>query len=138
MYKMSHWLFTIYSKNPSGFKLCKWNAKISIGKSRSEHALSISRKIGKNRKYIVKGLELDGKPEKCEWNEINRLKSPNRLKRTTFSSKPVVLVIFRLGRPKICVPFIFSIRNYRNLYVNGKQPLSLGKSLKCLYSFHVS
>ena len=43
-------LFTIYIKNPSGFKLCKWNAKISIGKSRSEHALSISRKIGTNRK----------------------------------------------------------------------------------------
>ena len=46
-------------------------------------------------------------PEKCEWNAINRLKSPNRFKRTTFSSKPVVLVIFRLDRPKICVPFIF-------------------------------
>ena len=58
------WLFTIYIKHPSGFKLCKWNAKISIGKSRSEHALSISRKIGKTRKYIVKGLELDGKPRK--------------------------------------------------------------------------
>ena len=57
-------LFTIYIKNPSGFKLCKWNAKISIGKSRSEHALSISHKIGKNRKYIVKGLELDRKPSK--------------------------------------------------------------------------
>ena len=46
-------------------------------------------------------------PEKCEWNEIDRLKRPNRLKRTTFSSTPVFLVIFRLGRPKICVPFIF-------------------------------
>ena len=46
-------------------------------------------------------------PETCEWNEINRLKSPNRLKRTTFSSTPVFRVIFRLGRPKICVPFIF-------------------------------
>ena len=46
-------------------------------------------------------------PEKCEWNEIDRLKRPNRLKRTTFSSTPVCLVIFRLGRPKICVPFIF-------------------------------
>ena len=57
-------LFTIYIKNPSGFKLCKWNATISIRKSRSEHALSISRTIGKNRKYIVKGLELDGKPSK--------------------------------------------------------------------------
>ena len=45
--------------------------------------------------------------EKCEWNEINRLKRPNRLKRTTFSSKPVFRIIFRLGRPKICVPFIF-------------------------------
>ena len=64
-------LFTIYIKNPSGFKLCKWNAKISIGKSRSEHALSISRKIGKNRKYIVKGLELDGKPRKM-WMERNK------------------------------------------------------------------
>ena len=52
------------TKNPSGFKLCKWNAKMSIGKSHSEHALSISHKIGKNRKYIVKGLELDGKPSK--------------------------------------------------------------------------
>ena len=28
-------LFTIYMKNPSGWKLCNWNAKISIGKSRS-------------------------------------------------------------------------------------------------------
>ena len=46
-------------------------------------------------------------PETCEWNEINRLKSPNRFKRTTFSSKPVVLVIFRLGQPKICVPIYF-------------------------------
>ena len=53
-----------------------------------EHALSISHKIGKN-------------PEK------NRLKSPKRLKRITFLSTPVFLVIFRLGRPKICVPFIF-------------------------------
>ena len=57
-------LFTIYMKHPSGFKWCKWNAKISIRKSRSEHALFISRKIGKDRKYIVKGLELDGKPRK--------------------------------------------------------------------------
>ena len=43
---------------------------MSIGKSRSEHALSISRKIGKNRKYIVKGLELDGKLRKM-WMERN-------------------------------------------------------------------
>ena len=57
-------LFTIYIKHPSGVKLCKWNAKISIGKSRSEHALSISRTIGKNRKYIVQGLELDGNHSK--------------------------------------------------------------------------
>ena len=46
-------------------------------------------------------------PEKCEWNEIDPLKRPNRLKRTTFSSKPYFLVIFRLDQPKICVPFIF-------------------------------
>ena len=44
-------LFTIYIKNPSG-------------KSRAEQALSISHKIGKNGKYIVKGLEIDGKPSK--------------------------------------------------------------------------
>ena len=76
-------------------------------------------------------------PAKCEWNEINRLKSPNRLKRTTFSSTPVFLVIFRLGRLVIFrlgrlvifrlgqkyVFHLFSIRNYRDLYVNGKQPL---------------
>ena len=66
-----YWLFTIYIKNPSGFKLCKWNANISIEKSRSEHALSISRKIGKDRTYIVKGVELDGKPSKM-WMERNR------------------------------------------------------------------
>ena len=48
-------LFTIDIKNPSGFKLCKWNAKISTGKSRSEHALSISRKIGKNPEIYRKG-----------------------------------------------------------------------------------
>ena len=64
-------LFTIYIKNPSGFKLCKWNAKMSIGKARSEHALSISRKIRINRKYIVKGLELDGQPRKM-WMERNK------------------------------------------------------------------
>ena len=27
-------------------------------------------------------------PEKCQWNAIDRLKRPNRLKRTTFWSKP--------------------------------------------------
>ena len=46
-------------------------------------------------------------PEKCKWNEIDPLKRPNRLKKTTFSSKPYIVVIFRLDQPKICVPFIF-------------------------------
>ena len=84
-------LFTIYIKNPSGFKLCKWNAKIPIGKSRSEHALSISCKIGKDRKYIAKGLELDGKPRKM-WMKRNKLvetsqlvKEDNLFKQTGFS-----------------------------------------------------
>ena len=84
-------LFTIYIKNPSGFKLYKWNAKISIGKSRSEHTLSISRKIGKNRKYIVKGLELDGKPSTM-WMERNKpveksqpVQEDNLFKHTGFS-----------------------------------------------------
>ncbi len=45
--------------------------------------------------------------KKCKWNEINRLKRSNQSKRTTFSSKPFIPVIFRLGRPKMCVPFIF-------------------------------
>ena len=88
---MRRGVFTIYIKNPSGFKLCKWNAKISIGKSRSEHALSISHKIGKNRKYIVKGLELDGKPSKM-WMERNKpveksqpVKEDNLFKHTGFS-----------------------------------------------------
>ena len=84
-------LFTIYIKNPSGFKLCKWNAKNSIGKSRSEHALSIFRKIGKDRKYIAKGLELDGKPRKM-WMKRNKpvetsqlFKEDNLFKQTGFS-----------------------------------------------------
>ena len=58
-------------QNPSGFKRCKWNATMSIRKSRSERALSISRKIGNDRKYIAKGLELDGNPRKV-WMERNR------------------------------------------------------------------
>ena len=60
-------------------------------------------------------------PEKCEWNEINRLKRPNRFKRTTFSSKPVVRAFSDWVDQKY-VFHLFSIRNYRNLYVNGKQP----------------
>ena len=67
-------------------------------------------------------------PEKCEWNEINRLKSPNRLKRTTFSSKPVLWVIFDWVDQKY-VFHLFSIRNNRNLYVNGKQPRFLSTLL---------
>ena len=64
---------------------------MSIGKSHSEHALSISRKIGKNRKYIVQGLELDGNPSKM-WMERNKpveksqpVKEDNLFKHTGFS-----------------------------------------------------
>ena len=45
--------------------------------------------------------------KKCKWNKINRLKRSNRSKRTTFLSRPFIPVIFSLGRPKMCVPFIF-------------------------------
>ena len=60
-------------------------------KIRSKHALSISRKIGKNRKYIVQGLELDGSPSKM-WMERNKpveksqpVKEDNLFKHTGFS-----------------------------------------------------
>ena len=109
-------------KNPSGFKL---NAKISIRKSRSEHALSISRKIGKNRKYIVKGLELDGKPRKV-WMERNRpvetsqpVKEDNLFKQTVFSSN------FPIGSTKnMCsIYFLSGIAGIFMSMVNNRSTL---------------
>ena len=65
-------------------KNCDW--KIPFGA-----ALSISRKIGKDREYIAKGLELDGKPRQM-WMERNRpvetsqpVKEDNLFKHTGFA-----------------------------------------------------
>ena len=83
-------LFTIYIKTPSGFRLCKWNAKLPIGKSSSEHRLTISDKTGRDWKYIAKDLELDGKPRKMGMGrnrpvETSQLvKEDNLLKQTVF------------------------------------------------------
>ena len=85
-----YWLFTMYIKTLSGFRLCKWNAKLPLGKSSSEHRLTISHKTGRDWKYIAKDLELDGKPRKM-WMERNRpvetsqlVKEDNLLKQTVF------------------------------------------------------
>ena len=78
-------------QKPIWFQTVQMERKMSIGKSRSEHALSISRKIGKNRKYIVQGLERDGNPSKM-WMERNKpveksqpVKEDNVFKHTDFS-----------------------------------------------------
>ena len=125
-------LFTIYIKNPSGFKLCKWNATISIGKSRSEHALSISRTIGKNRKYIVKGLELDGKPSKMwmEWNKpvekSQPVKEDNLFKHTGFSGN------FPIGSTKnMCsIYFLSGITGIFMSMVNNRGSRTLPSDFK--------
>ena len=57
-------------------------------------------------KYVAKSLELVQKQKKCKWNKLDRLKRSNRSKRTTFSSKPFIPAIFRLGGPEMNVPFI--------------------------------
>ena len=75
------------------------DAKISVGKSLSDHALSIPPKTGN----ISRKLSASMKSQKrCKWNEIDRLKRPNRVKRTTFFP-----VTFHLARLKVCVPYIF-------------------------------
>ena len=86
------------------------------------HALSISRTIGKKRKYIVKGLELDGKPSKM-WMARNKpveksqpVKEDNLFKHTGFSGN------FPIGTTKNMCSIYFLSGIDRNLYANGKQP----------------
>ena len=96
-------------QKPIWFQTVQMERTISIGKSRSEHALSISRTIGKHRKYIVKGLGLDGKPSKMlmERNKpvekSQPVKEDNLFKHTGFSGN------FPIGSTKnMCSIYVLS------------------------------
>ena len=72
-------------------------------------------------------------PEKCEWNEIYRLKRPNWLKRTTFWSKPffsgncpigstknVCSIYFPSGITGILVSMVKNLSFLKNPEISGQ------------------